>query len=241
MHPLETADSTGPSVAVAAHGKELIVTSKPNGQGLGRSVVRKQEQDLELWKHHATFGGEDKNRMVVIASWLLGFSAVILAQVEYHLDDFGRLTLNQPERAAPYAAIGAIVSITTAFVALVYGGYANRNWYKADEIASSEEWTDLLPPEAATEALKAPWYRRRLIRRSWSRSLLPHSQVRHGKTTDISWRRRSPNTWAWLLARPCDPTKDLAPVFKLFLSLASGSLLLHIGVIVWSLVLLSRM
>lgn len=37
----------------------------PYAQNHERSAVRKPEDDLELWKHHATFGGEDKNRMVV--------------------------------------------------------------------------------------------------------------------------------------------------------------------------------
>ena len=32
-------------------------------------------QSLELWKHYAGFGGEDKNRMVTLASWLLAGSA----------------------------------------------------------------------------------------------------------------------------------------------------------------------
>ena len=39
---------------------------------------RESEQDLELWKHHASFGGEDKNRMVIVSTWLLGGSAAIL-------------------------------------------------------------------------------------------------------------------------------------------------------------------
>jgi hypothetical protein len=35
---------------------------------------RTADQDLELWRHFAGFGGEDKNRMVTVTSWLLGFS-----------------------------------------------------------------------------------------------------------------------------------------------------------------------
>ncbi len=42
---------------------------------------RNPDQDLELWKHHASFGGEDKNRMVTIASRLLGGSAAILLYI----------------------------------------------------------------------------------------------------------------------------------------------------------------
>ena len=38
---------------------------------------RKPDQDLELWKHHASFGGEDKNRMVTVSTWLLGGSAAV--------------------------------------------------------------------------------------------------------------------------------------------------------------------
>jgi hypothetical protein len=39
---------------------------------------RTPDQDLELWKHFATFGGADKNTMVTAASWILGFSATIV-------------------------------------------------------------------------------------------------------------------------------------------------------------------
>ncbi|HWB41310.1 MAG TPA: hypothetical protein VG500_08635 [Gemmatimonadales bacterium] len=49
--------------------------------------ARTEEQDLELWKHFAGFGGEDKNRMVTIASWLLGFSAALLAFAAQRLVD----------------------------------------------------------------------------------------------------------------------------------------------------------
>jgi hypothetical protein len=45
-------------------------------------ALRTAEQDLDLWKHHAAVGGEDKNRMVAITTLLLGFSGGLLGYLE---------------------------------------------------------------------------------------------------------------------------------------------------------------
>jgi hypothetical protein len=93
----------------------------------------------------ASVGGADKDRMVQITTWLLGFSAGILS-----LHATGKLT-------APWAPIllivlGILVSALAAFVALLYGGYATWRWAIADQIATAEAkiaeaypWSVLLP------------------------------------------------------------------------------------------------
>jgi hypothetical protein len=167
---------------------------------------RESEHDLEIWRHRAGVGGEDKNRMVVIASWLLGLSAVILGSIASQVTEDGGWTLEEPRRAFMVAMLGIFVSAVAGYVALLYGGYSNRNWAKADEIARRQGWRNLVPPDDST----------------------PH------KSTDRE--AKGPlNSIAWRFARPCRPKEELAPVFKVFLGLSAGSLLLHLAVLVWSL------
>lgn len=106
---------------------------------------RDQALAFDVWKYHASVGGADKDRMVQITTWLLGFSAGILS-----LHATGKLT-------APWAPIllivlGILVSALAAFVALLYGGYATWRWAIADQIATAEAkiaeaypWSVLLP------------------------------------------------------------------------------------------------
>src|SRR5215213_6986884 len=106
---------------------------------------RDPSQDLELWKHHSNIGGEDKNRMVTICCWLLGFSAAILWYVAVKLIAPHEAGPNASVRALVVSILGIIVSICSAYIALLYGGYSNRNWQKADDIAECRGWRDLLP------------------------------------------------------------------------------------------------
>jgi hypothetical protein len=113
---------------------------------------RDQALAFDVWKYHASVGGADKDRMVQITTWLLGFSAGILS-----LHATGKLT-------APWAPIllivlGILVSALAAFVALLYGGYATWRWAIADQIATAEAkiaeaypWSVLLPTNALSFA-----------------------------------------------------------------------------------------
>lgn len=94
---------------------------------LNNQYGRSAEEDLEIWKHFASFGGEDKNRMVTIATSLLGGSAVILWYIwteQVNFDD-GNLVLEEAGRALGVAILGAGVSFLAAYVSLLYGGYSN--------------------------------------------------------------------------------------------------------------------
>ena len=71
---------------------------------------RSPDQDIELWKHHASFGGEDKNRMVTIASFLLGFSAAIVGYIVERLVAPNAFKLGQPLKALAAAALGILAS-----------------------------------------------------------------------------------------------------------------------------------
>ena len=129
---------------------------------------RNPDQDLELWKHHASFGGEDKSRMVTIASLLLGFSSTILGYFVATLVGPETFALSQPIKAIAASAVGIVVSALAAYVALLYGGYANQNWEKADQLAENRGWLDLLPSdkESLGFALHA-------IARRWARPCKP--------------------------------------------------------------------
>ncbi|RHW23371.1 hypothetical protein D0Z08_30235 [Nocardioides immobilis] len=98
-----------------------------------------------MWRHFAAFGGEGKNRMVTVTSWLLGLSSALLWYViSRSIGDRG-VRLDEPERALVTASVGMVVSATAGYVALLYAGYANQNWHRADSIAENNRWRDLLP------------------------------------------------------------------------------------------------
>lgn len=106
----------------------------------GRSI----DQDLELWKHHASFGGEDKNRMVTISTFLLGAAGALFWFI-FTQRTSGILELNGPAQVLVAAILGVAASGLAAYMSLLYGGYSNLNWEKADEIANARGWKDLVP------------------------------------------------------------------------------------------------
>lgn len=122
-------------------------TDRPDSPASNVQSERNHDHDLELWKHFASFGGEDKNRMVTIASWLFGFSATLLSYVAVKLTSPNLLELNAPLRARVVSILGISISIGAGYICLLYGGYSNRNWRKADDIAELQNWNELLPAE----------------------------------------------------------------------------------------------
>jgi hypothetical protein len=106
---------------------------------------------FEVWKYYASAGGVDKDRMIQIATWLLGFSAGILS-----LFATGKLTV--PLAVFLLLFLGILVSVLAAFVALLYGGYATRNWAIADQIARTYAWPELLPTNNPIPQSTACWW-----------------------------------------------------------------------------------
>jgi hypothetical protein len=97
--------------------------------------------------------------MVVVASWLLGFSAAMAWYFVAQGD-------NRPQGASAVliSVLGIGVSVTAGYVVVLYGGYANHNWQQADEIARGRGWIDLLPshegstkPTGKLNALALRW------------------------------------------------------------------------------------
>jgi hypothetical protein len=75
-----------------------------------------------------------------------------------------RFELKEPLRALMVAILGMGVSVVAGYVSLLYGGYANRNWEKADQIADSREWKDLLPSNQKTSGCGLNAIAKRLAR-----------------------------------------------------------------------------
>jgi hypothetical protein len=141
----EGLDDGRPALDCATLGTALDRYEEPPMEHAASPTRRDQALAFDVWKYHASVGGADKDRMVQITTWLLGFSAGILS-----LHATGKLT-------APWAPIllivlGILVSALAAFVALLYGGYATWRWAIADQIATAEAkiaeaypWSVLLP------------------------------------------------------------------------------------------------
>jgi hypothetical protein len=122
---------------------------------------------LEAWKYCGGIGGSDKDRMIQIVTWLLGFSAAIIAfQAKDEL------------KHTSVTILGIVVSIAAAYVALLYGAYAAWNWGIADEIAKPYNWRELRPDHDPTRSSKAGW-QRTLIRRL--------AKPCHGRIAPVFW------------------------------------------------------
>jgi len=201
---------------------EMADPSKSNKCQAERNHGRTVDQDIELWKYHASMGGEDKNRMVTMAGWLLGFSAVILWYIVTNLIDPKTLRFKEPTITLLSAMLGAGVSLFALYISLMYGGYSNQNWEKADQIARNRNWCDLLPSNKASPCQN---------KRHKDEADPVREQQKSGSGFDpFGWLHLKLNLFAKGLARPCKPEERLAPVFIVFFCLATLSLLLHLAI-----------
>ena len=151
-------------------------------------------QALELWKYFGEMGAKDKNTMVSVQSMLMPVQAAIVGYVALGLD-------KSDPRVALAAGLGLLISIVAAYVSLLYGGYSNRNWAYADNIA--ERMASAYPKfhELVDDNVQG-------VNR-----LAPKPGARHSLI--LGWR----------LARPCDPLSEMPRIFSLyaFLAIAAGS------------------
>lgn len=137
---------------------------------LGRSW-NEEAVAFDVWKYYASVGGADKDRMVQITTWLLGFSAGILG-----LHATGKLT--ELRAALLLIVLGILVSVLAAFVALLYGGYATWNWAIADQIARTYPWPELSPTNNPIPKSTAGWS---------AKPALWLAKPRPGKLAPIFW------------------------------------------------------
>ena len=163
-------------------------------------------QALDLWRHFAGLGGADKNTMVTVTSWLLTFSATIIGYIVTQLVKPNSFVFAEPWKVFGLAILGSLISFVAGYVALLYGGYAKRNWAKADEIARACGRDDLVPDYSNASRRK----------------------MESGKLWWIP-------AIATKLAEPCDPRKTIAPVFLLFAGLGFSVFVAHLVFVTMSL------
>jgi hypothetical protein len=155
---------------------------------------------IDVWEHFAQTGGNDKDRMVNICSWLLAFS-VALASLAFVQEVHPHL-LSKRWTFTVLAVFGLLTSLTSGLVALIYGGYANWNWAKADQIARVNG-CGLLNPS------NDPW-------------------TEEQKAISGSVFAR----WARCLARPTETYSSLAPVFVFYIGLSLVLAASHIAIMI---------
>jgi hypothetical protein len=119
------------------------MTDPPNHYPQSNSPPEQPLEDLStsdlvsIWQHFADIGGSDKDRAIAVFSILLpiivaatGFAAKsLLSALKQSIDP--ELLL----QAGIVATVAMIISIIAALITLMYAGYANWNWSKADKIA----------------------------------------------------------------------------------------------------------
>lgn len=109
-----------------------------------------ENQLIDIWKHFAVTGGADKDRMVTITIWILGFSAALLGYLAINLIDYSAVAVKEPGMTRVLSCLGVLVSAFGARIVLLYAGYTNWNWAKADSLASQLKTKfgirELLPP-----------------------------------------------------------------------------------------------
>ncbi len=80
---------------------------------------------LEIWKYCEEVGGRDKDRMVTITTWLLGFAVVIIGYIFTQQPKNGWLDV------VPGSA-GLVICVLAWYLVYAFGAYANRYWFMAD-------------------------------------------------------------------------------------------------------------
>ncbi len=170
-----------------------------------------EEYAMELWKYFGGVGAADKNTMVTVETLLLGLSTALIGYVVTKLLSFNPLSVNESFKGICVALVGTAISVVAGYVSLLYGGYSNWNWAQADAIARDQatrhpRWAEFLPENA------------KAAREKWKQLGKPSI----------------PCAIALRCGRPCYPTKQLAPIFSLYLGLALGATLFHLSILLLS-------
>ena len=90
------------------------------------------QEIFELWKHFESVGGNDKDRMVSIVTWLLAFAAAVLAYIGTKDINFESWSVENPIEAVFFSILGMFICAVSGFLVYAFGVHANRYWYRAD-------------------------------------------------------------------------------------------------------------
>jgi len=167
-----------------------------------RHIRLTTDQVLEVWKHFANTGGADKERMVTITTWLLAFSVAAISYIATKLVNYktAPVKINNPELAVVIVVLGLVVSLVGLFVVLLYAGYSNRYWAKADKLAYDHKIKELYPETETVQEFCCE-------ATGLNRLVLPI---------------------IYALARNRDPRRSLAPIFWVFIILSAGLLVVNV-------------
>jgi hypothetical protein len=102
--------------------------------------------------------------MVSLSTWLLSFSAATIWYEAIRLIGDDELTGDHALRVRMVSGLGLAVSLTAGYGSLMFAGYSNQNWRKADEIAELNRWFDLLPSKDMRRGWKLSDVAERLAR-----------------------------------------------------------------------------
>ena len=70
---------------------------------------------FERWKHFDSIAGSDKDRMVTIVNWLLGFAVALLGYIAKETFDFGKFCFTSPEEAVFFSIAGIIICVNAFY------------------------------------------------------------------------------------------------------------------------------
>jgi hypothetical protein len=146
---------------------------------------------LLVWQHFANIGGHDKDRMVAMMTIL---SPILLATIGFAYN------AENPQREVA-AVAGFVTALIATVVVLMYAGYANRNWEKADDIAETY---------LKNVTLKGMNKRGEVVVQPLSKVL------KEKELDDYGWLGILAHKLGGFLSRPHDPSSSLAPIFMLF-------------------------
>lgn len=193
------------------------------------TAVALEDRLIQLWQHFASVGGNDKDRMVTAATWLLAFSGAIVGYIVTK-----GLSSDHYEASVFLAALGLIVSLLAAFVTLMYGGYANSNWAIADTIAIKRKWYDLIPANVLTELIEDEIINDNIFEDDNTlKTKAPITHILKKNKENLKSRRGWLAKRAESFSEPHNPLTGLAPIFKWFFGFASASFALHTGLLIY--------
>lgn len=102
-------------------------------------AIQDRDYYFNLWKHHEDAGGEDKIRMMSLATWLLAFIVGIIGYLFNHAIDIARMSVANPNELIALSIAGILIALLVVNVVNGFSFYANFNWAVADKIAEEKE------------------------------------------------------------------------------------------------------
>ena len=94
---------------------------------------------MDLWKFFEERGAKLKDSMFTVVSWLIGFSAAILAFAVKEGFTQGVTRVANPWLVSGLGVIGLLLLLHTRFVIRDYGDHINRTFNRADAARDGED------------------------------------------------------------------------------------------------------